>query len=329
MSTISVKWQNANSAVSKYASHRQELSSAMATVRSVKSYRCMRGRNFTEIYRALDRVISRMEDEKNDIRSLENGLSDILKAYEACETKLVGQIKGGTPEETENPFAWSWKDTWKVVSKAGIIGSLAAAVGGIVTGGWTASTVISSLKNIVSAIGDVSVAATNGTKTYWEKALFGMNEKDASGAGNNVKVAAKWAGYALTLASNIVDNVEEFKGQEGQTGRMLAEIGIETAVDIGVGALATAGVTAVASGLVTAGVITAAPVVLVGVGAAGVTWAANGICKWATGGKDIAETVSDFACDLTENLGNAAVKVKEGFNAIANWGQSLFSFGFA
>lgn len=358
MSSISVKWQNANSTVSKYESHRRELSTAAATIRGVKSYRCMRGGNFTEIYRALDRVLTRLENEKNGIKNLSDGLSDILRTYDTYEGKIADAIHSGDMEEKKNPFEWGWNESWNVVSKIGIIGPCISALGRLITGGWTTSSLIKSAKDLLSAIGGVSSTISKGSNANWKEALFGLSDglkgldtssigetfksslakqfgKDlsfssATTVGDKIKVATKWGGYALTLFSNVIDNVEEFEGQDGQTGRMLSEIAIETAVDIGVGALATAGVSAAASGLVAAGLITAAPAVAIGVASVFTVWAANGICKWATGGKDIAETVSDAVCDasewVTEKVGQAAVALKDGFDAITSWGKSLFAF---
>lgn len=100
MSSIKMKKQGARSALDSYGSHQQELSNAIGAVRSVKSSRCMSGRNFSSMYKALDRVLTRLEDEKKDIGKLESGLSDILRTYETYENNIAGGIKERKPQES-------------------------------------------------------------------------------------------------------------------------------------------------------------------------------------------------------------------------------------
>lgn len=107
---------------------------------------------------------------------------------------------------------------------------------------------------------------------------------------------AKWGGIVLTVGSNLFENIEEFKGQDGKFERLVNETMIESTVDIALDVVAAAGVTAAAAALG----ITSAPAVAVGAAAVGVTWAANGVCKWATGGRDIGEWAADLICDSHE-----------------------------
>ena len=107
---------------------------------------------------------------------------------------------------------------------------------------------------------------------------------------------AKWGGTVLTVGSNLLENIEEFKGQDGKFERLVNETMIESTVDIALDVVAAAGVTAAAAALG----ITSAPAVAVGAAAVGVTWAANGVCKWATGGRDIGEAFADLICDSHE-----------------------------
>ena len=107
---------------------------------------------------------------------------------------------------------------------------------------------------------------------------------------------AKWGGTVLTVGSNLLENIEEFKGQDGKFERLVNETMIESTVDIALDVAAAAGVTAAAAALG----ITSAPAVAVGAAAVGVTWAANGVCKWATGGRDIGEVAADLICDSQE-----------------------------
>lgn len=359
MSSISVKWQSANAAKSKYAQQRRELSDAIASVRSVKSYRCMSGRNFSGVYNALGKVITRLENEKSYIQNLETGITEILKAYQDCERKLVGDIISGDAEQKDNilisGLKWFWNNALIKTSPIGalvkLIGDGVTAVKNLVTGQWeqwiidgqgskVLKDIVSCLKSgntaaggIAGIIGNVLREAEKNNLTVTWKDFF---KKDNWWGGNNVigdmveivdgnavkgnfwgkfqesfakqfdfslpegattadkvKLGTKWAGYALTLISNGIDNYEEYKDGQISGGRAVAETAIETGVDIAISAAATAAVSAAAVALGA----TAAPAIAVGIGAAAVTWAANGVCKWITGGKDIGEVVADAICD--------------------------------
>lgn len=112
MSSIKMKKQGARSALQNYSGHQRELSNAIGIVRGVKSCRCMSGRNFSAVYKALDRVIGRLEDEKKDIKKLEDCLSDILRTYETYENSISGEIKEKKAEETNVP---NWEDIIKKI----------------------------------------------------------------------------------------------------------------------------------------------------------------------------------------------------------------------
>lgn len=363
MSTICIAWRGVVGAINGYSSARMDLSSNIATLRSIKAYRYMSGYGFSSIYSTLDRIIQKLDDEKNSIKALENGLSNILNAYSQYENDIFGHTKMEEIEFVEATAAYAaidssqiaeWDDFWKAVSQGGIIGSAVAGIGGLITCGWSPGSTINAVDSILSAVGGVSGTVAKGSNANWRDALLGMDDglagintssagkaftsslknqfvddlsfSQASTVGDKIKVGTKWGGHALTLLSNIFDNVEEFEGQDGATGRMVTEIAVETVTDIGVGAVATAAVTAGAAALG----ITAAPAVVIGAGAVAVTWAANEVCEWITGGKDIGEVASDLVCGAAEAIGNAvsntAKAVGDGFNAVVNWGKSLFSW---
>ena len=153
----------------------------------------------------------------------------------------------------------------------------------------------------------------------WAK-QFGkdLSFKGVDGVWAKGKVLAKWAGHALTFITNGVDNYEE---HGGFGARWAAETLIESGVDIALEAAATAGITALAA----AAGITAAPAVVVGAAAVGVTWAANGLCKWVTGqfgeAKDLGEVASDLICDTAEWIGDKAKSAKD---TLTKWGKALF-----
>lgn len=347
MSTIYVAWKGVTDAIDEYSSERRELSDSIANLRSIKAYRCMSGYGFSSVYRTLDRIIQNLEREKRSIKSLEDALSEILNTYKQYENNIEGNVQVGEGEssETTNFFQWKWSDMWKVIAKGGIIGNVVAAAGGLITGGWSHSSAINALKNIVSGVGGIAGAVAKGSDANWRNALLGLDDalksldtssagsafesslvkqfgkdlsfKQAANGADKVKVGAKWAGHFLTLFSNAWENAEEFEGQEDALVRGTAETAIETVTDIGVGAVATAGVSAgITAALTALGCTVAAPAVAVGAGAVVVTWAANGVCKWLTGGKDIGEVAADLVCDSVQN----------GIDAVVSWGKSVFSF---
>ncbi|MCI8515285.1 MAG: hypothetical protein HFG75_00125 [Hungatella sp.] len=350
MSSISIKWSGADMAVTLYGAHRRELSNTIASVRSIRSYRSMRGRNFTAVYRALDKVISSLEEEKQGIKNLETGLSDVLKAYRECENGLAAPHQVLSDKKKKEFNKWTMKDTWKLIGKGGIIGAGVSAVGSIVTEGWSLKSGIAAGKSLSSMIGGISGTIAQGSKADWSKSLFGFNSavtgldtssfgktftsswgkqfgkdlsfKNATTAGGKVKVATKWAGHLLTLAGNVVDNVDEYKKRgDGNLLKLGAEIAIETGVDIAIGGASTAFVTAV---LVPLG----PGAILVGAGSVAVTWAANGLCKWVTGKfgeeKDLAEVASDVIFYAADKVGKAGKALGKGVKAIAKWGKKLF-----
>lgn len=354
MSSIRVNWQTAATAVDEYDAYRQDLSSAMASVRSVRSYRCMEGRSFSAVFQLLDRVVRQLEDEKNDMRSLSNGLSDVLKTYRQSEGKAADAISGTTLQEenaqisAENNELPSWfptaNDFWKLISKFGIIGNGVSAIGTLISGDWQDPKVITnSGKYLLSMIGGAAAEAAKGTKAKWAEALLGLNTTASKNtnffseltkelglntpttASEGIKLGTKWGGFVLTGISNFFENQQEFAGQEGSTGRMLAETVIETGVDIGTTAVVSAGVTAAAGALISAGLISAAPVVVTGAITVGVVWGVNALCKHFTG-KDLAENVSDRICDtVTEKAQDFVGNVKSKFQSFVQWGQACFA----
>lgn len=331
MSSISVKWQIADSALDQYSDHRFELSGAAAAVRSVKSYRCMRGREFGEAYRALDRIVARLEDEKNDIRSLESGLSAVLRTYRGCE-------KGLSETQEKSSDAGGGNIFWDIISQIGIIGPAISAIGKTITEKWDGKTICSILKDILKVVGDVVKVKADGADAEWAKALFGwvdgLKDLDTSSPGKtfdsffkkqvddlfwdtNAKpvkkfeVSTKWGDLLLTAVSNLFENIDEFKGQTGAGGRMVAETAIETALDIAVGKAVEATVTTVAAALVTAGVFTGATAAAIGI--------VTVIAVWAIDGSGVVEGISDFIC-------NKAETVTECIGAVVQWGEALFGF---
>ena len=200
----------------------------------------------------------------------------------------IRSVSAEDVEAEEHSFEFPWSDLWSMISEGGIVGSGIAAAANMVTEEWSIGSIIDTAGYGISAIGDAAEAAANGTETDWAEALFGLDDvfkemdfTDLTGAqraGKAFKQSlinswddlipdmklfdsgakfterlssfAKWAGPILTVGSNLFENIEEFKGQDGKTGRIIAETAVESAVDIGLGIAATAGVTAAAAALI-------------------------------------------------------------------------------
>ena len=357
MSSIRVNWQTASTAADAYGTYRQELSSAIGSVRSIRSYRCMSGGSFNSVYQALDRVVRQLEDERDGMRSLGTGLSDILKTYRQSEGKVADAISGTALEEDvqissekgeTSPWIPTASDLWKLISKAGIIGNGIATIGTLVTGDRGNPKVIaSSGKYLLNMIGNTAAEAVKGADAKWADALLGLNSsatKDTTffkqllkelglntpaTPSEGIKLGTKWGGFILTGLSNFFENQQEFAGQEGSTGRMIAETAIETGADILIGSAVAAVVTHLAAAAVAGGLIAAGPAVVVG-GAVtvGVVWGINALSEHFTG-KDLAEHVSDAVCDGAEIVADKAKElggnVKNAFQSFVQWGQACFA----
>ncbi len=153
---------------------------------------------------------------------------------------------------------------------------------------------------------------------------FDLSFKKATGTADKVNVGTKWGGHVLNLLANSWENYREFQTDGISAERAVAETVVETGVDIGFGALATAGVSAAA---VAAG-FTAAPAFAIGAGAVLVTWAVNGICKWITGGDDLGEAVANIVCGVGEMVNSAvqnvgATVVNSLKNITAEWAKAF------
>lgn len=352
------------------------LSSARATVGSIRQNPAVSGESRRAVTSVLDQIMASMEQEERSIKNFGTSLYRVAASYQNCEQRVLEHATGAvlsgggsgrsfadSDENTsENPISWKWKDTWKMISQAGIAGAGIGGIGNLITGEGNLKTVLDSGKFLTKAVGGVcTVLAKGGSRATWGSYLFGMNDAlagintsspgkafvssmnkqfgsdlnmaDAKGW-NKGKVGAKWAGHALTAITNGVENYGEFQSGEIGAGRAVAETVLETGTDIAIGAAATAAATAVATAGAAVFGATAAPALVVGAAAVGITWAVNGVCKWATGGKDVGEVVADAVCDVGEkavsvakDIGKAAGNaVKSLKKAAAKWSR-MFSFG--
>lgn len=285
-------------------------------------------------YRAYEENIACLE-----CKSLEYGKENLTES---------GNAQKDTEHKEETSFIKiiaTWKNIWKIVGNVGAVGSVASGIGTLIQNGENASVseYISATKYFVSAVGTGASAISKGgadgirIATGWNNAFakidtssFGNAVKSslnqqvdsldfakAAKLGDKVKTVTKWAGYVLTVASNGVENYNEYKSGTISSGRAWAEAGIESVVDIGIGIGSTAIVT---GALAVFGVAAPATVVVGGIGTA-VVVGSNAVCKWVTGGRDIGEVVADGVCNSVENMGKFFNNVKDGVKSsfTASW----------
>ena len=149
-------------------------------------------------------------------------------------------------------------------------------------------------------------------KASFSKSLEkGIGIKDEAGKVQGFKIA----GWALSFVSNGISNYDEYKSTPGMTrSRAAAETVTETLIDIGKGAVLSAGVAAASAAL---GV--AAPAVAVGVGAMAASKVLDVACTHLTG-KSVTEAVSDLYLDTVEKVAKAKVNAaKNVAKSVSNW----------
>lgn len=144
-----------------------------------------------------------------------------------------------------------------------------------------------------------TVAANDTFLSYFKAAISKeMNGyKNFSTLSKGSKAVAKWAGVGVTSISNSIENYNEYQSGSITAERAVAETVLETGVDVGVGAIATAGAAAGLAALGFAG----APVVAVAALGTGIVIGANWVVEQIVG-KDIGECVADAVCDFGESI---------------------------
>lgn len=189
-------------------------------------------------------------------------------------------------------------------------------------GDWTKGGAVNSL---FTTVGEAT-SATKGTifKAAWAKELNAFSFKNATNVGSKIKVGTKWAGTALSGVTNLIGNIEEQKKTPGMSNaRVVSETVVETALDIGIAAVVTAGATALIGA--------AAPAVVVGAATVGTIWAINTVTEAATARywgednkKNFTELLSDGLIDGATAVGKGVGKAgKSGMDALTKWGKSL------
>ncbi len=302
----------------------------------------------TAVSSQVERIASRI----NSVKTVaENGANSYYRTEQLVVSwkdsvsdnhiQIDSQVSGKVIQNN-NPFEWNWKDTLKIISSAGIGGSIISTIGGLLTGGKPAEKIINTGKNLSKVVENIAKAIPKSSETSFDwKTLFGFQKAitadtpktffgalgksvdglkfgNAKTVTDKIAVGAKWAGYAFTAATTIYDNFTDTE-ENNSFGRKVAESVGETTVKIGEGLLIGAAVTSTL-----AACSVGAPVVVVGAITVGVTWAIDSVCEAITG-KDAAELISDAVLDtgkkVVEGVGKAAKKVKEG---ITGWWKKTF-----
>lgn len=257
-------------------------------------------------------------------------------------------------------FDWKFdKLLWKSVGKFGVVGTAVAAFGEMCTGGVSYKTLLGGGSKAVGIFGDLAKNAysekpdyrkvlfgnaekggavkslkdwadKNGTVITGKESMFSANIKkqlseyslkNCKNVGEKIKVGTKWAGVAFSGITNGISNYKEYQEKGITAERAVAETITETALDIGIGMVATAGATALLGA--------SAPAVVVGVAAAGAVWAVDAATRFLTNKyageeKGFTEFVSDTVLDFGEKVNEVHTQVaKKVGNVFVNTGKSF------
>ena len=268
----------------------------------------------------------------------ENNLKEPKTAAQAVIQDVTQTIENVVDWDTEEDGGWSdhfpsWGDFLGWLGRKSVPFSVLASLYSFSSG--DAKGVVSGLKNLTYAIGNGAKAIFNTTSgganadwfqrfmgfnaqgvttlgDSWQKFLDSMNLGKQTTTAGKVAVVAKWAGYGLTIAGNVLDNVNEYQDGGMTVGRAVGETVVESAVDIGL---------SIGAGVLIAAALPAtAPAIVVGAVGAGVVWVGNEVCEYITGGRDIGEVVADAVCDTAEWIGDRAEDIG---NAVQDFGESV------
>lgn len=333
MGKFNVQWDKIQSKSSIVGSCGKSLEGMTVQVSSVKNNLNCMGR-YTNVMNALNSLSNELHNEARTANLLGTKLQEVSILYKNTEQQIVAQWTG--IEKPSEKFNWKQDNLiWNSIAKSGVIGTVVAAFGKMVTGGVDYRTLLGGANKFVTVLGDIAKNAYKDKPDY-KKLLFGDWEKGGAlrtladwakknkttitskkdiftasiskqvseygfkgcqNVGDKIKVGTKWAGMALSGVMNGISNYEEYKTTGISAERAVAETITETLVDVGIGIVATAGATALLGA--------SAPAVLVGATAVAATWALDAgtralTKKYLNQEKGLTELVSDTYLDFKE-----------------------------
>ena len=332
MSSIEITIRTARRVLDEYQGTERKLANSIDSLRSVRRSSRLSGSGFGSIFNSLDIAIRKLEEDNKKLNNLSSGLSSVIETYQSGEQD-VASVFGSQPSIEW----WTWDDTWSVIGEFGAAGGIISTFGSLFTGGVTAGNLIGFLDDSISTVGGIVSSVADGDPIDWlgfdlEKIEFHpLKDYDlgkAETVGDGIAVGVKWLSSIFTVAETAYEN---FNDEENTAGRAVLETIGESAVKIGGGILIEG---AIAAGAAALGV-TAAPAVVTGLIAVGVTWGINAGFKALTG-KEAAEAISDFVIDGAQQVyefgkdavsavGDAVTCVGD---TISGWWNSAFSFGW-
>lgn len=332
MSSIEITIGTARRVLDEYQGTERKLANSIDSLRSVRRSSRLSGSGFGSIFNSLDIAIRKLEEDNKKLNNLSSGLSSVIETYQKGEQD-VASVFGSQPSIDW----WTWDDTWNVIGEFGAAGGIISTFGSLFTGAVTVGNLIGFFGDGISTVGGIISSVADGEAIDWlgfdlEKIEFDpLKDYDLGNVktvGDKIKVGTKWASSILKV---IGTGYENFTDPENTTERAILETIGESAVKIGGGMLIEG---AVAAGLTALGV-TAAPAVVTGLIAVGVTWGINTAFEAVTG-KEAAEAISDFVIDGAKQVyefGKDAVNavgdaVSDFGETISGWWNSAFSFGW-
>lgn len=377
MSEFKVKIQGLRITTNEEETMQRQMEAICDQILDHKNNICFQSGATAGIKQRLNNISNTINQECQTLRKMKETLNTVADKYEKTENTICKVSADNKVTAWEKLITQNWvsgldKDSRKTVldiltgmGDVGKIGSLPAEVLKILIDGdgLTAK----DIGALIKGTGNSILGVFDAVKDYKDGALdklWGLDKFETivtdSQAGWLANVSksfkdtlfdqfkvmekgkfdgAKAAGWALSLVANGFSNYEEYQDGGISKGRAVAETISETLIDIGKGALITAGV---AAGLAAIGV--SAPAVVVAGAGVAISAAADFICKKVTGAltgeeKGLTETVSDFVLDTASDIGgkisdmasDIGKKVGNVFSsakdAICSWGKN-WRFGY-
>lgn len=333
MPQFSVKFDVLRTEAGQMESYERELESIRESLSRIGSAVQVKGNAGALIRRNILQVENGLMVCRKGMASMENALTRTAQLYQDGERRILEDEDGyniihtdeslqgeGTASDTESERSDLPGFLLEMLGKMGILGAAASMAAGWF---WEDDAVQiwlnggGSLSNILGGFGD---AVNNSDKWYqyllgtdienpggtsfadaWRKEIGKYGVKNTDNWGGKLAVGAKWAGDLLTVLSYGYENYQEYMASGGDmsVGRALGETVIESGVDIGLGLAA-----------VTAFSALGAPVVIAGIGAVAVGWAADVLCETFLG-EDLPELVSNAVMDIGEAIGEGVSVASE------------------